>query len=120
VSQPGFEIQRAYDRTSGQGLRVLVDRLWPRGITKAELSLDLWAKVLAPTTELRRWYGHEPARFPEFADRYRIELASAPALAEIHHLRSLAVNDHVVLVTATKDVARSGAQVLLEVLEAPR
>jgi Protein of unknown function, DUF488 len=69
-------LKRAYDRQSADdGTRVLVDRLWPRGLRKEQLAVDLWLKDLAPSDALRRWYGHDPARWAAFADRYRIELA---------------------------------------------
>src|SRR5262245_17610135 len=77
-----FEIRRIYDQDPPEaGYRVLVDRLWPRGIRKQNAALDEWAKDIAPTTDLRRWYGHDPARFEEFARRYRDELNRDPAAA---------------------------------------
>jgi len=70
-------IKRAYDKPSPQdGLRILIDRLWPRGLSKATLKIDAWPRELAPSTDLRKWYGHEPARFAEFRRRYRAELAA--------------------------------------------
>jgi uncharacterized protein YeaO (DUF488 family) len=112
-----FEIRRVYDRDTGDdAYRVLVDRLWPRGIAKAEASLDEWAKDLAPSTELRRWYGHDAARFEEFARRYRAELTRAPAVEAVAGLRSIARDRSVTLVTGTRDVEHSGARVLLDVL----
>ncbi|MGE3618820.1 MAG: DUF488 domain-containing protein [Acidimicrobiia bacterium] len=111
---PGVvEVRRVYgpdDRAGGH--RVLVDRLWPRGVARGDLALDEWAKDVAPSGGLRRWYGHEPARFDEFARRYRAELAEPPATAVVEHLRALAGRGPVVLLTATRDVARSGAEVL--------
>jgi uncharacterized protein YeaO (DUF488 family) len=112
-----FEIRRAYDRGNpGDGYRVLVDRLWPRGISKRHAALDEWAKDLAPGSELRRWYGHDPARFDEFARRYRRELKQAPALEAIARLRTAAPDSQITLVTATRDIEHSGARVLLDVL----
>ncbi len=76
------KIKRAYEKASrSDGYRVLVDRLWPRGVTKEALRLDLWAKDVAPSPELRRWFGHVPARFQEFARRYHAELRAGPARA---------------------------------------
>jgi uncharacterized protein YeaO (DUF488 family) len=98
------------------GYRVLVDRLWPRGIAKQDAALDEWAKDLAPGTDLRRWYGHDPARFEEFARRYRDELRRDPAAAALARLRARAQEQTVVLVTATRDIEHSGARVLLAVL----
>jgi len=95
---------------------VLVDRLWPRGFTKARAAIDEWAKDLAPSGDLRRWYGHDPARFDEFARRYRQELSGLDASQAMGRLRRRASTQPVALVTATKDVERSGAAVLLEVL----
>ena len=99
-----------------KGYRVLVDRLWPRGVTKAAAALDEWAKDVAPTRELRRWYGHDPSRFEEFARRYREELRHAPAEEAITRLRALAQEQQVTLVTATRDLERSGARVMLDFL----
>jgi uncharacterized protein YeaO (DUF488 family) len=77
-----LRIRRAYeDPLPDDGYRVLVDRLWPRGVKKEALQLDLWAKDLAPSPELRQWFGHDPARFRDFAKRYRAELRAAPTAA---------------------------------------
>jgi uncharacterized protein YeaO (DUF488 family) len=111
-----FEVRRIYDRDGDGGYRVLVDRLWPRGISKAAAALDEWAKDVAPSTGLRRWYGHDPARFEEFARRYRAELDQAPAIEGVHRLRARAGGQPVILVTATRDLEHSGARVLHEVL----
>jgi uncharacterized protein YeaO (DUF488 family) len=105
-------------RTDQDGVRVLVDRLWPRGLTKARAQLDEWRKDLAPTTELRRWYAHDPARFAEFARRYRVELASgaqAEALAELADL--VATGQTVTLLTAVRDPSTSEAAVLAQLLD---
>ena len=117
TSSPRFEIRRIYDfAATDKGYRVLVDRLWPRGVTKAAAALDEWAKDVAPTRELRRWYGHDPSRFEEFARRYREELRHAPAEEAITRLRALAQEQQVTLVTATRDLEHSGARVMLDVL----
>ena len=109
------EIHRVYDDDRGAaGYRVLVDRLWPRGITKADAALDEWLKDAAPSTELRRWYGHDPRRFEAFARRYRAELEQPPASDAVQHLLQLARTRSVTLLTATRDVEHSGAQVLLD------
>lgn len=110
-------VGRVYDpATDRDGYRVLVDRLWPRGLSKAKAALDEWCKQVAPSRELREWYGHDPARFPEFCQRYRAELAEPEAAAALAHLRDLAADRRLTLLTATKDVAISGAAVLAEVL----
>ncbi len=101
------------------GRRVLVDRLWPRGVNKDQARLDEWLKDVAPSTELRRWYGHDVGRFEEFAHRYHTELAEPPALGAVGHLVELSGAGPVVLLTATRDVAHSAAQVLLDHLLTP-
>jgi uncharacterized protein YeaO (DUF488 family) len=107
-------VRRVYDTstTAVRGYRVLVDRLWPRGVAKADAPIDEWLKDAAPSTELRRWYGHDPSRFDEFARRYRDELAHPPAHAAVEHLATIAEHEHLALVTATRDVEHSGAEVL--------
>jgi uncharacterized protein YeaO (DUF488 family) len=116
MSQPReIHLRRVYgDEHPGHGYRVLVDRLWPRGITKEEAALDEWLKDAAPSTELRRWYGHDVQRFEEFARRYRAELRRPPTSVAVLHLTGLARAGEVTLLTATRDVEHSGAQVLLE------
>jgi uncharacterized protein YeaO (DUF488 family) len=100
--------------------RVLVDRLWPRGLAKEAVDRDEWAKDLAPSTDLRRWYGHAPERFAEFARRYRTELAEPAAREALARLRKTATKRRVVLLTSTRDVEHSGATVLEAVLERRR
>lgn len=97
---------------SGKEHRVLVDRLWPRGVKKDAVDLDEWAKAVAPSAELRRWYGHAPERFAEFARRYRGELTEEPGASALAALRQHARRHKLVLLTATRDVERSGAEVL--------
>jgi uncharacterized protein YeaO (DUF488 family) len=104
------ELRRVYDGSGGY--RVLVDRLWPRGITKAEAALDEWLKDAAPSTELRRWYGHDIERFEEFARRYRAELGRPPTSAALDRLSELACRRPLTLLTATRDIEHSGARVL--------
>ena len=101
-------VARVYDDPAPEGRRVLVDRLWPRGLAKARADFE-WRKDLAPSSELRRWYGHDPARFDEFAARYGAELSDRTG-----ELAALASQDTgpLVLLTATKDVEHSGATVL--------
>jgi uncharacterized protein YeaO (DUF488 family) len=114
---PQVELRRVYDHAPDDGRhRVLVDRLWPRGIAKVDAPFDEWVKDVAPSTELRRWYGHDPAKFEEFARTYRSELAAAPAKGAVARLRERSADGGIVLVTATRDVAHSAAEVLLEVL----
>jgi uncharacterized protein YeaO (DUF488 family) len=114
----GVSVRRAYDDPGpGDGLRILVDRLWPRGVTKDRLALDKWAKGLAPSPGLRRWYGHEPDRFEEFRRRYRTELKEEPKASQVSELRQIAANRTITLITATRDVGRSAAAVLAEDLK---
>ena len=107
-----FSIHRIYEKTIPPGRRVLVDRLWPRGVKKDEADLDEWAKDVAPSPELRRWYGHEPSRYKEFARRYHAELKHPPAVAAVEALMDLSRHGEVILLTATKDIDHSGARVL--------
>ena len=116
-SRPRFEVRRVYDHAPSRGIqRVLVDRLWPRGIAKADAPIDEWAKDVAPSTELRRWYGHDPDKFAEFSKRYRAELRHSPGQEAVARLRDEAMRRRIALVTATRDVELSGATVLLAVL----
>ena len=112
-------IGRVYDAPTGRNaMRVLVDRLWPRGLTKARAGLDEWCKQIAPSNELREWYGHAPERFAEFGHRYRGELGSGEQAAALVHLRTLARDHSLILLTASKNVATSEAAVLAELLTA--
>lgn len=95
---------------SGDGYRVLVDRLWPRGISREKAHIDLWAKELAPSTELRKWFGHIPERFGEFAEKYKAELAANPAAADL--IGELRAHDVVTLLYGAKDEAHNNAVVL--------
>ena len=111
-SNSGITLARIYDPNTPGTYRVLVDRLWPRGITKQNASLDGWLKDVAPSTELRRWYGHQLARFDEFAHSYQAELCQPPALNAVNRLLELGHTHRVVLLTATRDIDHSGANVL--------
>ncbi|MGH9046134.1 MAG: DUF488 domain-containing protein [Acidimicrobiales bacterium] len=118
VVRNGVEIVRVYEdpgRRPGD-TRVLVDRLWPRGLTRTLVDFDDWTKDVAPSTELRRWYGHDPERFGEFSRRYRAELAKEPAASAVERLRSAARHGRLVLLTATSDVEHSGAAALRRVV----
>jgi len=108
-------IKRAYDPPAGKdGLRILIDRLWPRGVSKAALKLDAWPRQLAPSTALRKWYGHDPQRFAEFRRRYRAELGEHKD--DLAALRSWIDGRAVTLITATRELALSHAEVLREML----
>lgn len=109
------QTKRAYEPAEpGDGYRVLVERLWPRGVTKEAAHLDEWAKELAPSTELRRWFGHDPSRFEEFRRRYRAELAERDR--ELDALRQRARNEALTLVYGARDTEHNGAIVLAELL----
>jgi uncharacterized protein YeaO (DUF488 family) len=110
-----IRLKRAYEPASARdGYRVLVDRLWPRGISKKQAKLNEWAKELAPSSQLREWFGHEPSRFPEFRRRYIDELrADAPRLKE---LRRRARTRTLTLVYSAQDSEHNDAVVLAEVL----
>lgn len=110
-------VRRVYEGPQEDGYRALVDRLWPRGMTRTPDLFDGWAKDAAPSTELRRWYGHDPAKYAEFARRYRSELHQPPASEAVARLASVADRQALVLLTATRDVEHSGAHVLAAVLQ---
>ena len=115
ASQPArLEVVRAYDPARPGRYRVLIDRLWPRGVSKQAAALDEWMRDAAPSAELRRWYGHDCAKFAEFARRYRDELGQAPGVTAVARLLDLERSRPIALVTATRDVEHSGAQVLLD------
>jgi uncharacterized protein YeaO (DUF488 family) len=110
-------VRRIYDvPEDSDGVRVLVDRIWPRGITKARAALDEWHRDVAPSTELRKWYGHDPTKFEEFSRRYRGELEQADRSKAMQHLRDLAADDRLTLLTATKAPEISEAAVLAAIL----
>ena len=112
-------IKRAYDTPSPQdGVRILIDRLWPRGLTKAKLRIDAWPRELTPSTELRKWYGHEPARFAEFGRRYLAELADHAD--ELDALRAMVKGRTATLITATRAIDLSHAEVLRRILQQRR
>ena len=108
-------IKRAYDKPSAKdGVRILIDRLWPRGLSKAKLKIDAWPRELTPSTDLRKWYGHEPARFAEFRRRYRAELAEHAK--ELDALRTMVKGRSATLITATREVDLSHAAVMRGIL----
>jgi uncharacterized protein YeaO (DUF488 family)/DNA-binding MarR family transcriptional regulator len=113
---PGVTVARVYDDTAEGAHRILVDRLWPRGVSRSEADIEIWMRDVAPSTQLRQWYGHAPARFAQFERRYRKELSAGPAHEAFAELDALVRTSPVVLLTATRDVGRSGAAVLRGVL----
>jgi len=111
-----IKLKRAYQAAEeADGVRVLVDGLWPRGVTKQKAAIDWWAKELAPSAELRRWFGHVPQRFPEFKERYEAEVRGKEALAK---LQKLAESQVVTLVYGAKDTEHNQAVVLAGLVSA--
>ena len=110
-----ISLKRAYEPAAkSDGVRILVDRIWPRGVTKAEAEIDHWAKDVAPTTELRKWFGHDPEKWAEFQKKYRAELKGNPGLSDI---RVLSQQGEVTLVYAAKDTLHTHALTLKQVLD---
>ena len=110
-------VRRIYDEPSADdGVRILVDQLWPRGLAKANARLDEWSKDVAPSSDLRTWYGHQPDRFDEFRRRYLAELRDPGRAAAVDHLHALSRKGPVTLLTATRDADHSQAAVLADVL----
>ncbi len=110
-------VKRIYDRSGhNDGTRVLVDRVWPRGIRKEDAELDDWNKDVAPSTELRKWYGHDPDKFDEFSRRYRDQLATEIGQQALKNLRESVKGKRLTLLTATKDIEYSQATVLARIL----
>ena len=109
-----IKLKRAYERPDlGDGTRILVDRLWPRGVKKVDAAIDRWLRDIAPSAELRQWFGHRPERWPEFRRRYLAELRERPELIE--EIRKAARAGPVTLVYAARDEAHNDAVVLKEV-----
>jgi uncharacterized protein YeaO (DUF488 family) len=112
-----IDVRRVYEEPQPEdGARILVDRLWPRGLARAAAALDEWCKNVAPSDELRKWYGHDPDRFAEFSRRYQRELKDPEHAQVVGHLRDLAGHERLTLLTATKQPDISEAAVLAEVL----
>lgn len=111
-------IKRVYEAAaSSDGKRILVDRIWPRGVTKAAADLELWLKEIAPSAELRKWFGHDPEKWKAFQEKYEAELEGSAALSE---LRSLARQGPITLVFAARDEAHNNAVVLKKILARSR
>ena len=117
----GVQVRRVYEDVSpDDGARVLVDRLWPRGVSKERAALDEWCKQVAPSPELRTWFGHDRAKYDEFVRRYTDELSSGEQHEALERLRELARTGRLTLVTATKDEDHCAAEVLYEMLRDTR
>ena len=113
----GIKLKRAYEAPSkSDGKRILVERLWPRGVTKEKAALDDWIKEIAPSPNLRKWYDHDPAKWPEFQKRYRQELAAN--MGEVERLKEVCVKGTTTFIFAAKDEIRNSAIVLKAFMEA--
>jgi len=111
------QLRRIYDDPADDdGVRVLVDRRWPRGVSKARAELDEWCIEVAPSDGLRKWYGHAPERFEEFEVRYRRELEDPERASALRHLRLMTSHGRLTLLTATKQVEISQAAILAGIL----
>ncbi|HKT37657.1 MAG TPA: DUF488 family protein [Ktedonobacterales bacterium] len=112
-----LKTKRVYEAPEPEdGERILIDRLWPRGLSKEHAHVDLWLKDVAPSRELRTWFGHDPAKYDEFKRRYEAELAEEPARSALATLREHLARGPVTLVFAAHDVAHANATVLRELL----
>lgn len=110
------QVKRVYEPASAEdGFRILVDRLWPRGLTKEKVAADLWLKAVGPSTELRQWFAHDPEKWPDFQKKYKAELKGNPAFEQL----KTAVSTHkkVTLLFAAKDETHNEAQVLAALLQ---
>ena len=111
-----IKLKRVYEKPSkGDGIRILVERLWPRGLTKERASVDLWLKDIAPSTELRKWFGHDPAKWEQFCKRYRVELEQRKEAVNL--LKQKSEEGTITLVYAARDEKHNSAIALKELLE---
>lgn len=110
-------MRRIYDKDLPSGYRVLVDRLWPRGISKVRADLDLWAKEIAPSAELRKWFGHDPEKYSEFKSKYLDEINNNPYTKEfLESLKKVLQTQDVLILYSAKDEEHNDAVVLMEYL----
>jgi uncharacterized protein YeaO (DUF488 family) len=119
MSRRAVRLKRVYEKASREdGMRVLVDRVWPRGLSRSEVGADPWLKDVAPTPGLRRWFGHDARRWKRFRERYRAELARQPDALRV--LKDLRRRGPVTLLFAARDEAHNQAVVLREILDERR
>jgi uncharacterized protein YeaO (DUF488 family) len=117
---PDVRVRRIYeDPAEDDGIRVLVDRRWPRGVSKTRAGLDEWCTQVAPSDLLRKWYGHDPDKFEVFVSRYHEELEEPERASALRHLRLMAAHDRLTLLTATTQPELSQAAILAALLRAP-
>jgi uncharacterized protein YeaO (DUF488 family) len=115
IKAANVKLKRAYERPAADdGVRILIDRLWPRGVSKADAAIDQWVKEIAPSTALRKWFGHDPARWQEFRSRYAAELRQHPE--QLTRLRALAKQGPITLVFSARDERHNDAVALRGVL----
>lgn len=115
IAADHIKLKRAYEPpASDDGIRILIDRLWPRGVKKANAAIDEWMKEIAPSTELRKWFGHDPERWPEFRRRYNSEVRQHAE--QFNRLRNLAQHGRITLVFSAHDEAHNDAVVLKDLL----
>lgn len=115
ITADNVKLKRAYERPeAGDGTRILIDRLWPRGVRKADAAIDQWAKDVAPSTALRKWFGHDPARWQEFRSRYAVEVHAHPE--QLDRLRALARQGPITLVFSAHDEVHNDAVALRDFL----
>ena len=113
-----LQLKRVFDEPApGDGRRVLVDRVWPRGLTREAAHIDEWLPDLGPSTALRKWFGHDPAHWSQFRERYRAELAAASQRQRLAHLRHLASREAVTILFGAKDREHNQAVVIAELLQ---
>lgn len=118
AKQHRIRMKRVYDDPDpDDGVRVLVDRLWPRGLKKDDAHLDEWCKEIAPSAELRKWYGHEPERYEEFTRRYGEELKDTEHREALEHLRQIGAGKVMTLLSATKNLDLSQAPTIAAALQ---
>jgi uncharacterized protein YeaO (DUF488 family) len=112
-----LKVKRVYEsKEAGDGVRILVDRLWPRGLRSAEAGIDEWMKDVAPSDELRKWFAHDPEKWPEFKRKYTKELADPQKAALLKRIAKSAASGNVTLVYAAKDTEHNNARVLEELI----
>src|SRR5215210_7673754 len=112
-SRATIRLKRAYEPPSQEdGLRILVERLWPRGLSKQASAIDLWLKEIAPSTELRKWFGHDPDRWEEFKERYRAELVEAGKMGVLRDIAERAREENITLLFGAKDTRHNDARAL--------
>jgi uncharacterized protein YeaO (DUF488 family) len=112
-----LSVKRVYEsKEAGDGVRILVDRLWPRGLRSAEAGIDEWMKDVAPSDELRKWFAHDPEKWPEFKRKYTGELSEPSKATLLKRIAKLAANGNATLVYAAKDTEHNNARVLEELI----